>query len=99
MPYPGRVDVAREEAVLLMSLVIRKPAFCIYAKTKTVTAKLICVFDFAKHIVIYSLNPKFKASNNCACIAWFVSDLVGIPEDRLSHNEAQFSWSIVKALL
>ena len=25
----------------------------------------------------------------CSCTAWFVSDLVGNPEDRFSHNEAQ----------
>ena len=24
----------------------------------------------------------------CGCTAWFVSDLVGNPEDRFSHNEA-----------
>ena len=25
----------------------------------------------------------------CGCTAWFVSDLVGNPEDRFSHNEAR----------
>ena len=24
----------------------------------------------------------------CGCTAWFVSDLIGNPEDRFSHNEA-----------
>ena len=66
---------------------MRKPAFA-YAKTKTqisfaVTAKLISAFVFATRIVqsLYFLNPKFQAR--------FVSDLVGNPEDRFSHNEAQ----------
>ena len=28
----------------------------------------------------------------CGRAAWFVSDLVGNPEDRFSHNEAQLSF-------
>ena len=50
---------------------VRKPDFCIYAKTKTqisfaVTAKLISAFVFAIRIVqfLYYLNPKFQASNH-----------------------------------
>ena len=27
----------------------------------------------------------------CGCTAWFVSDLVGYPDDRFSHNEAHMS--------
>ena len=63
-----------------MSLVMRKPAFCIciaYAKTKTqisfaVTAKLISAFVFATWIVqsLYFLNPKFQASSH---LMWLYS--------------------------
>ena len=54
-----------------LSRVVRKPAFCIYAKTKkqisfAVTAKLISAFVFATQIVqsLYYLNPKFQASSH-----------------------------------
>ena len=54
-----------------MSRVVRKPAFCIYAKTKAqisfaVIAKLISAFVFALRIVqfLYYLNPKFQASSH-----------------------------------
>ena len=63
------------------------------AKTKTqisfaVTAKLISAFVFATRIVqsLFFLNTKFQAlAIFCGCTAWFVSDLVGNPEDRFSH--------------
>ena len=61
-----------------------------YTKTKrqfsfVVTAKLISAFVFATQIVqsLYHLNTKLQA-----CTAWFVSDLVGNPDNRFSHNEA-----------
>ena len=74
-------------------------ALVAYATTKTqisfaVTAKLISVFVFATWIVqsLFYLNPKFQASSYlCGFTAWFVSDLVGNPEDRFSHNETQMS--------
>ena len=60
-----------------MNHVVRKPAFCIYAKTKTqisfaVTAKLISAFVFAIRIVqlLYYLNPKFQASSH---LLWLYS--------------------------
>ena len=38
------------------------------------------------------LSPKFQASSHlCGCTARIVSDLVGNPEDRFSHNEAQIT--------
>ena len=49
-------------------------------------------FVFATRIVqpLYLLNPKFQASSHFQWpTARFVSDLVGNPEDRFSHNEAQ----------
>ena len=53
---------------------MRKPAFCIYAKTKTqisfaVTAELISAFVFAIRIVkcLNYLNTKFQASSHLMC--------------------------------
>ena len=67
-----------------------KTVFFAYAKTKTqisfaVTVKLISAFVFATRIVqsLYFLNTKFQASSH---LLW-LSDLVGNPEDRFSHNE------------
>ena len=68
-----------------------------YAKTKTqisfaVAAKLISAFVFATRIV----HPSTSKIRNfeplaifCGFTFRFVSDLVGNPEDRFSHNEAQ----------
>ena len=58
-----------------------------------VTAKLISAFVFATRIVqslyfLYIRNFKPLAIL-CGCTARFVSNLVGNPEDRFSHNEAQ----------
>ena len=57
-----------------LSRVVRKPAFCIYAKKKTQisfaeTAKLISAFVFATRIVqsLYFLNLKFQAYS---CLLW-----------------------------
>ena len=71
-----------------MSLVMRKPAFRICENK--IEHQLISAFVFATQIVqsLYFLNPKFQASIFCGCTARFVSDLVGNPEDRFSHNEA-----------
>ena len=77
----------------LVSSVIRKPAFCIYTKTKTqiscmVTAQLISTF-VSLHIVqsLFFLNFKPLAIF-CDCTARFVSDLVVNPEDRFSCDTA-----------
>ena len=63
-----------------------------YVKTKAqircmVAVQLISTFVFATWIVqsLYFLNLKFPASSHLlGCTAWFVSDLVGNPEDRFS---------------
>ena len=54
-----------------MSLVMRKPAFCICEnkdadQLRSVTAQLISAFVFASQIVqsLFFLNPKFQVSNN-----------------------------------
>ena len=69
-----------------------------YVKTKAqvscaVTAQLISAFVFAKRIVqsLYFLNfiHNFKPlAILSGCTAWFVSDLVGNPEDWFSHTKA-----------
>ena len=82
---------------------MRKPAFA-YAKTKTqisfaVTAKLISAFVFATRIVqsLYFLNTKFQDSSH---LLWPYSPVcVGNPEDRFSHNEAQFFLLILLLIL
>ena len=56
-----------------------------------VTAKLIRVLVFATGIVQSSTSyiQNFKPlAILCGFTAWFVSDLVGNPEDQFSHNEA-----------
>ena len=75
---------------------MRKLDFCI-AKTKApisraVTAQLIGAFVFATRIVkfssFYSQNFKLLAFF-CDYTGWFMSDLVGNPEDRFSRLAAQ----------
>ena len=78
---------------------MRKPAFCICEnkdadQLRSNTAKLISAFVFATQIVesLFFLNPNFKPLAIFSdCTARFVSDLVGTPEDRFSHNKAQIS--------
>ena len=86
-----------------LSRVVRKPAFCI-CENKTqinfaVTAKLISPFCFRYSGSAIPLLPKsFQASSH---IQWLyrpvVWDLVGNPEDRFSHNEAQFTLSVASS--
>ena len=73
-------------ATLKMSCAIRKPAYSIY-ETKDPDQRL-CF----RYIVqfLYFLNKNFKLlAILCGCTAWFVSNLLGSLEDRLSHDVAQ----------
>ena len=76
-----------------MSLVVRKPAFCIWENKDAghLADQHLCFRYTDSTIPLLSiLNPKFQASSHfCDCTAWFVSDLVENPKDRFSHNEAQ----------
>ena len=68
---------------------MRKPAFCICDKKVPElrgTAKQISAFVFATRLgqSLYFLYTKFQASSH---LLWLY--LVGNPEDRFSHNEAQ----------
>ena len=79
----------------VVSLVMRKPAFCIYAKRKTqiscaVTAQLISAFVFTTWMVqsVFYLDSKFQASSH---FLWLYSPVcVGNPEDRFSCDVAQY---------
>ena len=55
-----------------MSLVLRKPAFCICENKDAVTAQLISAFVFATWIVqsLFYLNPECQASNH---LLWLYS--------------------------
>ena len=60
-------------------------------RRRSASRKLISAFVYATWIEqpLYFIYTKFQASAIlCGCAAWFVSDLVGNPEDRFSHNEA-----------
>ena len=64
---------------------------CLLHMRKQVTAQLISTFVFATEIVqsLFILNLECQASSHLLCLYnQFVSDLVGIPEDRSSHDVA-----------
>ena len=74
---------------------MRKPAFCI-CENKAAdqlcgnrTADQRLCFRYKDVQSLFFLNPKFKPPTIfCGCTDRFVSDLVGDPEDRFSHNKA-----------
>ena len=76
---------------------MRKPDFCTCENEDA--DQLISAFVFATRIVqsLYFLNAKLQASSH---ILWqyslVVADMVGNPEDRFSHNEAQIFLHIVE---
>ena len=83
-----------------MGRVMRKPDF-VYAKTKAqiscaVTAQLISAFVFATRIVqlLFYLYRKLQDScvYLCDCTDWFVSDLVGNPDDQFSRVAAKHDY-------
>ena len=74
-----------------MGLVVRKPAFCIcenkdadQLRSNCAADQLLCSRYMDSTVPLLS-KPLVIL---CGCTAWFVSDLVGNPEDRFSHNEA-----------
>ena len=80
-----------------MSLVMRKPDFCIcenkYAdqlRGYREADQRLCFRYIDSTIPLLFLIRNFKPLTIfCDCTDRFVSDLVGNPEDRFSHNEAQ----------
>ena len=79
---------------------MRKPAFCICENKDADQLRGNCEADqrlcFRYTDSTIPLLPKSKISSPlaifCNCTARFVSDLVGNPEDRFSHNEAHICY-------
>ena len=79
-----------------MSLVVRKPAFCICVKNDADQLHVnreadqrLCFCYINSTIPLLSKSEIFKPlAIFCGCAARFESDQVGNPEDRFSHNEA-----------
>ena len=77
---------------------MRKPAFCMCENKDADQLRSNCAADqrlcFRYTDSTISLLPKSEISPLaifCVCTAWFVSDLVGDPEDRFSQNEAHIA--------
>ena len=78
-----------------MSLDVRNQAFCISENKKADSLRSNCAADQRLCFRYRYYNPPtsliqfFKPlAIFCCCTARFVSDLVGNPEDRFSHNQA-----------
>ena len=74
---------------------MRNPAFCIcenkdadQLRGNREADQRLC-FRYTDRTI--PLPPKYKISSFCGCTARFVSDLVGNPRDRFSHNEAHIA--------
>ena len=66
-----------------MSHVIRKPAFCICGNKGADQLHSYCTADQR-----LCFRYKDRTIPLLLCAAWFVSDLVGNPDDRFSHDDA-----------
>ena len=82
-------------AVYIFERVMRKPTFCICENKDAdqlhgnrEADQRLC-FRYTDSTI--HLLPKSEISSLFDCTAWFVSDLVGNPEDQFSHNEAHLS--------
>ena len=79
-----------------MSLVMRKPTFCIcenkdadQPRGNREADQRLCFRHIDSTIPLLSISEISKPlAIFCSRTAWFVSDLVGNTEDRFSHNEA-----------
>ena len=78
---------------------MRKPAFCICENKDADQLRGNREADQRLCFRYIEYNPSTSCIRNfkplvilCGCTARFVSDLVGNPEDRFSHNEAQLFW-------
>ena len=76
---------------------MRKPDFCICLNkdadqlggNREADQRLCFCYTDNTIPLVYILNPKFQASSHLLWLySRFVSDKVGNPEDRFSHNEA-----------
>ena len=81
---------------------MRKPAFCIcenkvadQLRGHREADQRLC-FCYMDSTIPLLPKSNFQVSRLlCGCTARFVLDLVGNPEDRFSHNEAQIFWFAV----
>ena len=78
-----------------VSLVMRKPEFCIcenkdadQLRGNRESDQRLCFRFTDSTIPLLSKSEIKPLAIFCRSTAWFVSDLVGNPEDRFSHNEA-----------
>ena len=75
---------------------MRRPAFCIcenkdadQLRGNREADQRLCFRYTDSKFPLLSKSEIFKSlAIMCGCTAWFVSDLVGNPEDRFSQNEA-----------
>ena len=81
---------------------MRKPAFCICENKGADLLHLNRAADqrlcFHSIYSTISLLPKSEISRLaifCGCTAWFLSDLVRNPQDRLSHDAAQLPQDVL----
>ena len=66
---------------------MRRPAFCICENKDA--DQLRGNREADQRLCFRYLDSTIPLAIFCCCTAWFVWDLVGNPEDRFSHNEAQ----------
>ena len=72
-----------------MSLIMRKPFFCICENKDPDQLRLFFHYTDSTIPLLPIKIRNFKSpAIFCGCTARFMSDLVGNPEDRFSHNEA-----------
>ena len=80
----------KNHLVMIMSWVMRKPAFCIH---ENLNINVLHAADqcFCFHYIDSTrpLLPLSEISSLCGCTAWSVSDLLVNLENRFSHEEAQ----------
>ena len=71
-----------------MSLIMRKPFFCICENKDADQRLCFRYMDSTIPLLPIKIRNFKPPAIFCGCTAWFMSDLVGNPEDRFSHNEA-----------
>ena len=92
-----------ERRELILSLVVRKPAFCIcenkdadQLRSNREADKRLCFRYIYSTIPLLAKIPNFKPlAIFCGCTARFVSDLVTSPEDRFSRITAHITFFMV----
>ena len=86
---------------------MRKPAFCLFEnkdadqlRGNREADQRLCFRYTDNTTPLLTTYENFKhLANFCDCTARFVSDLVGNPEDRFSHNEAQLCMKLFQYLM